>query len=377
MRVALHPQRELEIVRGVGAVLTSVDGRDYVDVGISQGACNLGHAHPEVTCAIAAQAHRLSFVSTAARNDVRRRFLDALLTIAPAPLERAFLCNSGTESVEAALKFARDATGRPGFIAARRAFHGRTLGALSVTWKKELRQAFEPLLPDVEFVGLNDEEALKEAVGPRTAAVILEPVQGEGGVHIAGAEFLRTARDLCDANGSLLIFDEVQTGLGRTGRLFACEHSGVAPDVMCLAKSLANGVPSGATLITEAVQERLRGSHQSTFGGNPLASAAGATTLEVLVRERLWERAARLGAAFLKHLRALTCAPIREVRGLGLMAAVELRQRAGPVLARMESLGYLALASGESTVRFLPPLVISPEQLQGAVGAFEEALLRG
>lgn len=377
MRVALTPLRDLEIVRGEGAYLYAAGGRAYLDCGPSHGACNLGHAHPEVVRAIEEQARRLLFVGSSVRNDARRWFLDALLDIAPAPLARTFLCNSGTEAVEAALKFARSATGRPRFVAAMRSFHGRTLGALSVTWKREYREAFEPLLPDVDFVPFNDTEALKAAIGPTTAAVILEPVQGEGGVHVAEPDYLRSARDLCSDAGALLVLDEVQTGLGRTGRLFALEHAGVEPDILCLAKSLAGGFPIGATLVTEEVHGRLRGSHHSTFGGNPLACAAGSASLSVLVRERLWERAGHLGVAFLDDLRGIDSPAIHEVRGIGLMAAVELRGKAAPVLQGMADRGVLAIPAGTATVRFLPPLVVSEEDLHRAAVAFEEALAHG
>ncbi|MGQ0797148.1 MAG: aspartate aminotransferase family protein, partial [Methanobacteriota archaeon] len=258
-----------------------------MDCGVSHGACNLGHAHPEVVRAIREQAGRLLLVDSTVRNDARAAFLEALFEILPDPLARTFLCNSGAEAVEAALKFARSATGRPRLVAAYRGFHGRTYGALSVTWKKEHRDAFGPLLADVDFVPFNDDEALKEAVGPSTAAVVLEPVQGEGGVHVASSSFLRTASDLCRDRGALLVLDEVQTGLGRTGRLFAFERAGVVPDVLCLAKSLAGGFPIGATVVTEAVHRGQRAAHHSTFGGNPLACAAGAASLRVLVRDRL------------------------------------------------------------------------------------------
>jgi len=376
LRVAMSPQRDLELVRGEGAWLYDREGRAFLDCGVSYGASNLGHCHPAIVRAIQDQASRLLFVGGSVRNDVRARFLSALLGLAPM-MSRAFLCNSGTESVEAGLKFARSATGRPRFVAAMRSFHGRTLGALSVTWKKEYREGFGPLLPDVDFVPFNDTEALKSAVDKTTAAVILEPVQGEGGVHVADPQFLRTARDLCDERGALLILDEVQTGLGRTGRIFAFERFGVTPDILCLAKSLAGGFPIGATLVTEAVASRLRGSHHSTFGGGPLACAAGAAALQVFVEERLWERAETLGASFLDALRGIRDPFIREVRGIGLMVAVELRGKATPILQRMMDRGVLAIPCGATAIRFLPPLVIEAEELHMAATAFAEALAHG
>lgn len=377
MRVALQPQRDVEIVRGEGARLFAADGRVYVDLGVSHGACNLGHGHPEVVAAIEAQARRLLCVGSSVRNDARREFLSTLLGCVPEPLARAFLSNSGAESVEAALKFARSATGRARFVAAMRGFHGRTMGALSLTWKKEYREGFGPLLGDVDFVPFNDLEALEGAVGRETAAVVLEPVQGEGGVHVADPEYLRAARDLCDDRGALLILDEVQTGLGRTGRLFAFEHAGVVPDVLCLAKSLAGGFPMGATVVTEAVHARIRGSHQSTFGGNPLACAAGTAALRAIARDRLWESAGQLGDLLLRSLRDVASPAVREVRGLGLMAAAELRGKAAPVLQGMMDRGFLAIPCGTTAVRFLPPLVIREDDLRRGVAAFEEALVHG
>ena len=377
MRVLLQPPRNLEIVRGDGATLIGADGRSYVDMGVSHGACNVGHSHPAVVRALEDQARRLLYVGTAVQNDARRAFLQALLEIVPSSFARVFLSNSGAEAVEAALKFARSSTGRTRIVAAMRGFHGRTFGALSVTWKQEYRESFAPLLPGVDFVPFNDAEGLSGAVGPDTAAVILEPVQGEGGVHVAEDGYLRAARDACDDRGALLILDEVQTGLGRTGRMFAFERSNVVPDILCLAKSLAGGFPIGATLLTEAVHSRVRGSHHSTFGGNPLACAAGTATLGILVRDRLWERAALLGDVLLRNLNALETPGVREVRGIGLMAAAELRGKAAPVLRGMMDRGVLAIPAGTTTVRFLPPLVISEDDVRRSVAAFGEALADG
>lgn len=374
MRIGTSPVKDLDVIRGEGAILYDATGRAYIDAGASHGACNLGHCHPDVVRAIEEQAHRLLFLPASVRNDGRRRFLETLLSVAPDGLTRAFLSNSGAEAVEAALKFARSATGRPGFVAAYRGFHGRTLGALSVTWKPEHRESFGPLLPDVDFVPFNDGEALHAAVGPTTAGVILEPVQGEGGVHIARPEFLRAARDLCEDRGAFLILDEVQTGFGRTGRMFACEWAGVVPDILCLGKSIAGGFPMGATLVSEAVHGRLRGSHHSTFGGGPLACAAGRASIEAIVRDRLWERADRLGRVFLGDLRGVRSTGVRDVRGIGLMIAAELRGKAAPILQGMLDRGVLGLAGGTNVVRFLPPLVIDSADLRRIAMAFQEAL---
>ena len=377
MRISTTPQRDVEIVRGEGCLLFGADGRTYLDFGVSHGACNLGHTHPAVVRALQDQARRLLFVGSGVRNDARRGFLAALSEIVPAPLSRTFLSNSGAEAVEAALKFARSATGRPGLVAALRSFHGRTFGALSVTWRKEFREPFEPLLPGVDFVPFNDAEALAGAVGKDTAAVILEPVQGEGGVYVGDPEYLRAARDLCTDRGALLILDEVQTGLGRTGRTFDLERAGTVPDVLVLGKSLAGGFPIGATVVTDDVHGRLRGSHHSTFGGGPLACAAGVAALQVLRESDLAGRAADLSVTFLRRLRGLDSPGVREVRGISLMAAVELRGKAAPVLEGLMDRGILAIPSGTATVRFLPPLVVTPEELDAAVLALEGVLAGG
>lgn len=310
-------------------------------------------------------------------NPVRRQFVERLLAIAPPPLERVFLSNSGTEAVEAALKFARAATGRPGVVAFRRGFHGRTMGALSATWRKELREPYEPLVPGFSHVAYNDVEAIERAVTDATAAVLVEPVQGEGGVYLPTAEFLAAARSACDRVGALLIVDEVQTGLGRTGRRFAIERWGVAPDVLTLAKSLAGGVPVGATLTSPAVEERFVGSHTSTFGGNPLACAAGLAALRVLERDRLWERAERLGEQGLGYLRGLSVPTVREVRGVGLMIGIELKVRAAPLLDALTAEGVLAISAGANVIRLLPPLVIPETDWVHGLETVGEVLARG
>ena len=367
----------LEIVRGEGAHLWDSAGRRYLDLGASHGTANVGHANPEVVAALARQARELLQLAGSFASPVRTEFIRALTATLPAPLDRVFLSNSGTESVEAAIKFARSATGRPRIVAAMRGFHGRTLGALSATWRPEFRAPFEPLVPEFAHVPFNDAAALAAAVDDRTAAVLLEPVQGEGGVHPAAEGYLRDARAIASAHGALLILDEVQTGLGRTGRFWALERSGIVPDIVTAAKSLAGGVPIGATVTTGAVESAFRGSHQSTFGGNPLACAAGIAALEYARRERLAERAERLGEIARLRLAGLPESVVREVRGVGLMIGIELRGRAAPHLEALRSQGYLAISGGANVIRLLPPLVISEEDWVGALGALREILGRG
>jgi acetylornithine/LysW-gamma-L-lysine aminotransferase len=291
----VYPKRPLTLVRGLGARVWDADGHEYIDCAGGQGAANLGHAHPAIVRAVSEQASRLISCPEIFYNDQRALLLERLTSVAPPGLERAFLCNSGTEAVEAALKFARLSTGRREVVAAMRGFHGRTMGALSATWTRAYRAPFEPLVPGFRHVPYNDASAMQDAMTPDTAAVILEVVQGEGGVHPCDPGYLTDVKAMCEARGVLLILDEVQTGYGRTGKMFACEHYGVRPDMMCIAKSMAGGMPMGACLIGPRVGPLPAMAHGSTFGGNPLACAAALATLEVIDAENLPDRAARLG----------------------------------------------------------------------------------
>jgi acetylornithine/LysW-gamma-L-lysine aminotransferase len=363
----LSPRQPIALVRGQGAHVWDAGGRAYIDCVGGHGVANVGHAHPAVVEAIADQAARLMVCPTGFYNDRRAELLAELIRIAPPGLERAYLCNSGTEAVEAALKFARVATGRAGIVAAMRGFHGRTLGALSVTWRKAYRAPFEPLLPGVRFVPYNRLTRVEEAVDGQTAAVILEVVQGEGGVHPGDGDYLRGVQALCRARGALFIVDEVQTGFGRTGRMFALQHHGLAPDLLCLAKAMAGGLPMGAVLIGDRVGDLPPKSHGTTFGGNPLACAAALATLHVLQAEDLPRRAAERGEQLRAGLAALDSPLVREVRGLGLMVAAELKTQAGPYLAALAGRGVLALSAGSNVMRFLPPLVIGQQDVDTVI----------
>lgn len=376
LEVGVYKKRPLRIVRGSGATLEDVDGRQYIDCAAGIGVANVGHAHPRVVAALAEQAARLITCPELFANDTRVAYLERLVAVLPQGLDRVLLCNSGTEAVESALKFARLATGRVEIVAALRGFHGRTMGALSATWEPHYREPFAPLVPGVRHVRYNDAAALGEAVGPDTAAVILEVIQGEGGVRVADDAYLREARRLCDERGALLILDEVQTGFGRTGRLWACEHAGVTPDILCLAKGIAGGVPMGATCVGPRVPSLPAGTHGSTFGGNPLACAAALATLDILRDERLPERAAESGAYLRERLDRLAAhAPrIREARGRGLMLGIELREHVYPTLDRLAERGVLALNAGPYVIRLLPPLVIERAQLDVVASALEEVL---
>jgi acetylornithine/N-succinyldiaminopimelate aminotransferase len=286
-------------------------------------------------------------------------------------MDRAFFCNSGAESVEAALKLVRRATGRSGVVAARGSFHGRTLGSLGLTYKLAYREPFRPL-SEAEFVPFNDSEALKAAVTAKVGAVILEPVQGEAGVYVSDPEYLRAARQICDDRRALLIFDEVQTGFGRTGKWFGKEHSRVQPDIMTLAKALAGGLPMGAMLAGESVSLALqRGDHASTFGGGPLVSAAALASIEVIKRERLVERSEELGAYLRSELSKLHP---REVRGLGLMVGLDLEADCKEVVQKAIGKGVLLNSTADHTLRLVPPLVVDKEQIDVLVRVLGEIL---
>src|SRR5579863_7246934 len=366
----VYNKRPVNIVRGAGALLWDADGREYIDCVGGHGVANIGHGRTEIAAALALQAQRLITCPEIVYNDVRARLLERLAQITPDGLSRFFLCNSGTEAVEGALKFARLATGRTGIVATLRGFHGRTMGALSATWEPHYREPFAPLVPGVTHIRYNDIASAENAITHETAAVLLELVQGEGGVHIATQEYIHRVAELCHERGALLIIDEVQTGFGRTGRLFACEHYGLTPDILCLAKSMAGGIPMGAICLGSRVIESGRihsGVHGSTFGGNPLACAAALETLAILEREQLPARAAESGVYLLERLQSLHLPLMREVRGLGLMIGIELRTRVQPYLEALLERGILALPAGPNVIRLLPPLVITRTQIDHVV----------
>ena len=357
----VYPKRDIAIVKGRGAEVWDDRGRRYIDCVAGIGVASVGHANEAVAEALAGQARTLVTCPGIFFNDVRARLLEKLAAIAPGGLSRGFLCNSGAESVEAAIKFARLTTGRTGIVSAMRGFHGRTLGALSATWKKEYRDIFKPLVPGFSFVPFNNPDKLRNAVGEDTAAVLIEPVQGEGGIRPADAEFLETARAVCDETGALLVFDEIQTGFCRTGRMFACEHNGVVPDMLCLAKAIAGGVPLGAVLANDRVQVP-PGKHGTTYGGNPLACAAALAAIGFMQEEGLAERAEVLGARFRERFEAAMPDRVRALRQVGLMIGVELKERCRPYITALGAEGVLTLPAGTTVIRVLPPLVITEDQ---------------
>ena len=370
----VYAKRDLTIVRGEGATLYDDQGNAYIDCVGGQGAANLGHAHPKVVAAINEQAQKIISVPEMCYNDTRAALLEKLTSLAPEGMDRAFLSNSGTEAVEAAFKFARFSTKRTEIIATMRGFHGRSMGALSATWNKKYRSPFQPLIPGIKHVPYNKLEKLEAAIDENTAAVILEAIQGEGGVYPGDAEYLLGAQELCRERGALLIMDEIQTGFGRTGKMFAVDHYDLSPDIMTVAKSMAGGFPMGATLLGERVVELDKGIHGSTFGGNPLAAAASLAALNALVDEKLPERAAELGAYFLAELQKIESPLVRGVRGMGLMLGIEIKTKVAPYLRALTERGILALPAGMTVIRFLPPLVIEKEQIDEVVKVLKEIL---
>ena len=377
----VYPKRDLVLVRGQGSRVWDESGRSYIDCVAGHGVVLLGHCHPAVTAAITDQAQRMVTCPGIFYNDQRARLAARLTELTG--LEQAFLCNSGAEAVEGALKFARlsagasGSQGRMGFVATMRGFHGRTMGALSATWEKKYREPFEPLVPGFTHVPYGDISAMEGAVTDSTAAVIVEIVQGEGGVRPASTEYLQGLRALCDSRGALLIVDEVQTGFGRTGKMFAFQHHGIQPDILCLAKGMAGGVPMGAVMLGPKVKGLYSGAHGSTFGGNPLACAAALATIDVLVGQNLPAQAWEKGQGLLERLRAIGARSVREVRGLGLMIGVEVRTRAQPYLEAMMARGVLALPAGSTVVRLLPPLTIGADELDTVVTVMQEVLRQG
>lgn len=371
----VYTKKPVEIVRGKGTRVWDSQGKEYIDCATGIGVAAVGHANEYVAKAIAEQAHTLMTCPDAHYyNDKRAKLLEKLSEIAPGRLTKSFLCNSGTEAVEAAIKFARGFTGKPGIIAAMRSFHGRTLGALSATWKEKYRKPFEPLVPGFKFVPYGNLEKLEAAIAEDTAAVILEPIQGEGGVFLPTPNYFKEVRELCDRRGVLLIIDEIQTGFGRTGRMFACEHFSVEPDILCVAKAMGGGFPIGAAIMREEIKLN-KGQHGSTFGGNPLACAAALATIEHIQKYNLPQKAAANGAYFLQRLKEFEGRDdVREARGLGLMLALQLKTKSGPYLLKLIKNGVLALPAGNTVIRFLPPLEITREEIDRVIEALDVAL---
>ncbi len=370
--VGVYSKRPVAIVRGKGAHLFDVNGREYIDCVGGQGAANLGHANPKIAAAIAAQAERLIGLPEMFYNDTRAELMDRLCNLTG--MESIFFCNSGTEAVEAALKFSKVITGRKEIVATVRGFHGRSMGSLSATWEKRYREPFEPLVPGFSHIPYNDVDALDSAITDQTAAFIVEIVQGEGGIRPGSPEYFHVAEKICKERGALLIIDEVQSGFGRTGRWYAHQHYDLKPDLLTSAKSLGGGIPFGAVMLRKGFDKLPTAVHGSTFGGNPIACAASLAAIDFIEEEHLIEKTAENGAWFLNALREIESPLIREVRGLGLMIGMELKQKTAPYIAQLTERGILVLTAGMTVMRFLPPLVIERSDLEIVVKNVKEVL---
>lgn len=362
----LYQRFPVTIEKGVGAHVWDVDGKEYIDCMGGYGVAIVGHQNKRVVKAIKEQVDKIITVHSSLYNKTREEFLKILIGLAPKGLTQVHLNNSGAEAIEAAIKFARKFTGKKGMIAMKGSYHGKSLGALSLTFNPKYKKAFEPLVEKVSFASFGDIESLRSTIDEDTAFVILEPIQGESGINVAPDGFLQEVRKVCDEKGILLIFDEIQAGLGRTGRLWACDHWNTAPDILCLAKGIAGGVPMGATLVRPDILASMsKGEHSSTFGGNPLSCAAGIATLQALTQDGLIENAEKMGKLFREGLEKLKekHSIIREIRGKGLMIGVELKFEVKDILMNLMKEGILMLYSGRNILRILPPLVISKEDI--------------
>jgi len=366
-------EKPIRIVEGDGVSLYDDSGTEYLDCGASYACVPLGHGHDAVTGAVEEQLSRLTYVQASYPVETRTALYERLAETAPGDVGKVWLCNSGTEANEAALKFARAATGDSKIVATMQGFHGRTMGALATTWKNEYKEPYEPLIGDVEFVPYGDADAMAEAVDDDTAAVIVEPIQGEGGINPATAEYLRAVREQTEDYGAALIFDEVQTGMGRTGTVWAAERAGVVPDMLTAAKGLGNGLPIGATLCRDWIAENY-GSHASTFSGGPVISAAAEATVSTIVDEGIPEHAAEVGQYLREELDA-NLENAREVRGEGLMVGIEVKRGANRILRDLAmDHQLLALPAGRTVVRLLPPLTVDRDHADRIVEALAEVV---
>jgi LysW-gamma-L-lysine/LysW-L-ornithine aminotransferase len=376
LSTTLYQKFPVRIDRGKGVRVWDTSGKEYIDCMGGYGVALVGHCNPRVVEAIKNQAEKLIVCHMSFYNDARGDFLSRMATIAPKGLSKIFFSNSGAEAVEAALKFSRRYTGKPGIISMSGGYHGKTFGALSATYSEKYRKPFMPLLENVKFLPYTTTR-IEDAVNDNIGAVIVEPIQGETGIILPPEGLLQNMREVCTKHGIVLIFDEIQSGLGRTGKMWAGENWKTIPDIMCLAKGLAGGVPIGLTLSKPEIVEALRvGEHSSTFGGNPLACAAGAATIGSLIEDKLVENAANVGGYFKDGLLKLKEKHriVRDVRGLGMMLALELRFDVRNLLLDGIRHGLLMLYSGKNILRLLPPLVMDKETISQALETMDELL---
>ncbi len=374
-----HQKFPVTVEKGLGAKVWDINNKEYIDCMGGYGVALVGHRNPRVVAALKAQLDKIITVHTSLYNKTREEFLENLIKVAPKGLSQVHLGNSGAEAVEAAIKFARKFTGKSGMIAMNGSYHGKSLGALSITFNPKYRKAFMPLVEKVDFAPFGDTEALRSKINKDTAFVIMEPIQGESGIIVAPDGFLQDVRKICDENGILLIFDEIQAGLGRTGKMWASQHWNTVPDIMCLAKGIAGGVPMSATLVRPDILASIsKGEHSSTFGGNPLSCAAGTATLQALTQDGLVDNAAKVGKIFMAGLEKLKQKHniVREVRGKGLMIGIEMKFEIKDILFDAIKEGILLLYSGRNILRLLPPLVISEDEINKVLEALDGLFAR-
>ncbi|AJM92045.1 aspartate aminotransferase family protein [Nitrosopumilus piranensis] len=370
----LYQRFPVTVEKGKGAHVWDVDGKDYIDCMGGYGVALVGHQNKRVNDAIKEQVDKIITVHSSLYNKTREEFLKILIDLAPKGLTQVHLNNSGAEAIEAAIKFARKFTGKKGMVAMKGSYHGKSFGALSLTFNPKYKKAFAPLVEKVSFASYGDIDSLRETIDDDTAFVILEPIQGESGIIVAPDGFLQDVRKLCDEKGILLIFDEIQAGLGRTGRLWACDHWNTAPDILCLAKGIAGGVPMGATLVRPDILAAMsKGEHSSTFGGNPISCAAGIAALKSITEDGLIENSEKMGKIFREGLEKLkeNHTMIREIRGKGLMIGVEMKFEVRDILMGLIREGVLMLYSGRNILRILPPLVITEDDVTKVLHALD------
>ena len=373
----LYQRFPVTIEKGVGAHVWDVDGKEYIDCMGGYGVALVGHKNQRVNDAIKKQIDKIITVHSSLYNKTREEFLTTLIGLAPKGLTQVHLNNSGAEAIEAAMKFARKFTGKKGMVAMKGSYHGKSFGALSLTFNPKYRKAFAPLVEKVSFASYGDMGSLRSVIDDDTAFVILEPIQGESGIIVAPEGFLQEVRKLCDEKGIVLIFDEIQAGLGRTGRLWACDHWNTAPDILCLAKGIAGGVPMGATLVRPDILASIsKGEHSSTFGGNPISCAAGTAALKAITEDGLIENSEKMGKLFREGLEKLKeeHSMIREIRGKGLMIGIEMKFEVKDILMGLIKKGVLMLYSGRNILRMLPPLVISEDDVTKVLHALDSVL---
>lgn len=377
MSSALFPNYkrwELEIVEGKGTKVIDANGTEYLDFVSGIAVCNLGHCHPAVVEAVQAQLQKLWHVSNLFENSLQEEV--ASLLVANSDGQRVFFCNSGAEANEAAIKLARKHTGKSRILTFHQSFHGRTFATMTATGQEKIHSGFGPLLPTFSYLPFNDAAALEQAMDHEVAAVMVEAVQGEGGVTPAQTEFLQAAEKLCKQYGALLIIDEVQTGIGRTGKAFAYQHYGISPDIITVAKGLGNGIPVGALIGKEELADTFSaGTHGTTFGGNMIAMSAAKAVLENVMQPEFLESVTEKEAYFMELLQDVTSLPVvKEVRGKGLMIGIECNTEAAPFVTELQKKGLLVLVAGPNVVRLLPPLTVTKEELETAASAIKEVL---